>query len=105
MNNILKINVDAVKNDLVENFQNGTLIDYVSNEVLEVKKDTEGNLEYLVFSLGGPQIQLDMGVEDSGCVYGYMGLSKEYKKPIPLSDNIWFDMKSELEEIFSKTDF
>lgn len=99
MKDLLKKNVVEIRDDLVESYENGTLIDYLSERVLEVKRNELNNeLEYLLFTMGGPHIELDMGVERNGVICGYESSNRAYAS-IPRF-TIWEKMKLEIVEIF-----
>lgn len=101
MQELLEKDVREIRDDLVENYENGTLLDYLNDRVLEVKKNGINNeLEYLVFTIGGPYIELDMGVQRPGVVCGY-DFSKKAFAPIPRYD-IWEDIELEILNMFGE---
>lgn len=98
MSNLKRL-VESERESIVESYENGKLFDYLSERVLEVKRDEETNeLEYLVFTIGGPAVHLDMGVERRGCICGYSGFEKKAYATIPYDK--WENIELEILEIF-----
>lgn len=97
MENLFEKNVVGIKSDIVDKFNRGTLIDYLSENVLEIKRDSETNeIEYLVFTMGGPHIELDMCVERVGVVCGYDGFGGSKTKFSPIKWDLWKKIEEEI---------
>lgn len=93
--------LNELKEELVESFKNNTLIDYISENILEVVK-TGNRVDSLVFTIGGPYIYLDICENNhNGCVCGYWQ-GKEDFSAIPLS--IWKDMEIKILDMLEAYD-
>ena len=90
--------VEEIKNEIVESFNNGELMDYVSDNAIAIKKTDSGCIKHIVFTLGGPYVYLDF-VERSGVVCCFESISDAGSfSAIPLL--VWEDIEIELEEYF-----
>lgn len=79
---------------LIEAYKNDELREYISEEALEIRKDGDGDISQIVFSLGGPYVHLDLYGGRFGCVVAE-DLEHITQSAIPMS--IWADMRDELE--------
>jgi len=92
--------LNEIKIELVQSFKNGELIDYISESAIEIKKDTDRDLEKIVFGNGGPYIYLDF-VERTGVICGYKSfMDKGSFSAIPFET--WKAIRDELEDFFGE---
>lgn len=89
----LKNMVIDEKNDLINNYKNGNLYEYLMDRLIEIKKNNDGDINFLIFTMGGPHIELDMGVERAGIVCGYWDGQKAFSS-IPIE--IWYEIENEI---------
>jgi len=90
--------VEEIKNEVIESFNNGELIDYISENAIEIKKSDRGYIKQIVFGIGGPSVYLDF-IERSGVVCCFESISDAGSfSAIPLL--VWEDIEIELEEYF-----
>lgn len=64
----LKIFATDERDYIVNSFKNGTLFDYLSDRVLDIDFDNDGDPEYLYFTLGSPTVYLTLG-SNKGIVF------------------------------------
>ena len=79
--------------DITQASRKGILLDLISERALEIKRDDDGTIEKIVFTIGGPNVWLDFK-DHPGFVkaaYAY----EEAKSGIPWAD--WDNIQSELE--------
>ena len=89
-----------IRDELVQSFNNGELIDYISESAIEIKKDEDGDISQIVFGLGGPYIYLDFE-ERSGVVCGYKSPFDEGSfSAIPFL--VWENMRDYIEDTFGE---
>lgn len=94
----MKTILNEIRDELVENFNNGTLYEYLCEYVLEIKKENN-ELSKLVFGIGGPSIWLEVNGDYTGCVCGSWA-SKEDRSIIPFL--LWLKMKEEIIDLFEE---
>jgi hypothetical protein len=79
--------------DITQASRDGNLYEYISDRALEIKRDEEGTIEKIIFSIGGPNVWLDFKEEP-----GFMKVALDYdeaKSGIPWED--WDNIQDELE--------
>lgn len=85
------------KENIVEAYQNGRLIDIINETAIEIKRGYDGNISKIVFSIGGPYVYLDFDSEYKGRIVA-LGNYQTEVSPIPLM--IWDNIQFALEEIY-----
>lgn len=94
MNSLTKFNnlkrlTSAERDNIVNSFKNRTLKDSLSDRVLHIDFDHEGNPEYLYFTLGGPLVYLTLA-SNKGIIFGEHGGQIERSA---ISWSIWGDIE------------
>lgn len=94
----MKATLNEIRDELIDNYNNGTLYEYLSEHILEIRKENNG-VEKLVFGIGGPSIWLEVTGDYTGCVCGSWA-SKEDRSVI--SFLLWLEMKKEIIELLEE---
>ena len=87
--------IKEIRNEFVEAYNNGSLIDYISEYAVSIKRDEDGELSQIVFGNGGPFVYLDFE-ERSGVVCGYDSPWDNEGSYCAISLMIWSDVRDEL---------
>ena len=84
------------KENIVEAYQNGTLIDIINETAIEIERGYDGNISKIIFTVGGPYVYLDFDGDYKGRIVAFGDYQTEVS-PIPLM--IWDRIQFELEEL------
>lgn len=102
MNNMLKNNVNGIRDKLVKAYKNNEVYEYVSEFALRIDRDEEKNIEKVVFTIGGPFIYLDFE-ERLGTICGFSSPWDEgIFSAIPW--DVWISIKQDVEDCFEEAD-
>lgn len=94
----MKAVLNEMRDDLIENYKNGTLYEYIFEMALSIEK-RKNKISHILFTYGGPNILLDITGEHRGCICGYWGSTKVFSQ-IPWS--IWEDIELEILDMFGE---
>ncbi len=82
-----------LEEDIKKAFKNGTLLDQILNDAIEIQKDSGGKPTKIIYTVGGPYIYLDLFC-DPGCIVVYFDSHKIEQR---LSNEILKQIEFELE--------
>ena len=95
----VKNTVKEIRDELVEAYNNGGLIDYISESDASLSRDEDGDLSQIVFGNGGPFVYLCFE-ERSGVLCGYDSPWDNEGSYCAISLMIWSDVRDEILDYF-----
>lgn len=85
----------AEQRDMTQASRDGRTYEYILERAIEIKRDEDGSIEKIMFSIGGPNVWLDF-IEHPGFIVAAL-MYEQGKSGIPWAD--WDNIRFELEEL------